>query len=179
MVEGKQVAVIDDKNEVSYYAAKSPATISNRDFLSMRGWRESVSDSGAEYVVASHSTEHADCPPKKGFIRGHIIRTCYYVSQDPENAENTVLNYVTQSDPKGWIPAWLVNKLAGKIGPQVIETMYKACKGYAEWSKEQYGENGSWKTAQAGGHIDVMGDAADYTVTEDDKDDDDFQDADA
>eukprot|EP00758_Cryptobia_borreli_P012260 Tbor_TRINITY_DN5730_c3_g1::TRINITY_DN5730_c3_g1_i1::g.19914::m.19914 len=43
------------------------------------------------------------------------------------------LTYITQMDPGGWIPTFIVNMLSTKYVPRVIETLRKAAMGYEEW----------------------------------------------
>lgn len=156
MLEGSQVEVLDDVNEISYYAAKSPGMIGNRDFLTHRSWKEDKEND--VYVILSNSVEHPNKPPQKGFIRGHAFVTAYYLKPDPEDPNSSELWYTTQTDPKGWIPAWLVNKLAGKIGPSVIEKLYKASQGYDEWAAGHYTDGNTWDSVQKRGGVTTTGD---------------------
>nr|CAI5834716.1 unnamed protein product [Callosobruchus analis] len=45
--------------------------------------------------------------------------------------------YISQSDPGGKVPPWLVNRIAHIVAPKIVENVRKAVDGYAEWKKAQ------------------------------------------
>jgi hypothetical protein len=135
MVEGYNIEQIDACNDVGYYSAKAPTGIANRDFCNERSWR--VKDN-KEYIIMNHSVLHPKCPEKKGFVRANSIKTGYLVRQREESG--CTLTYLTQTDPRGWIPSWLVNTVTKKYAPQIIGKLEKAAKGYTQW-KDQHDPN--------------------------------------
>jgi len=131
MIEGKVVSQLDPTNEVGYYSAKSPTSlVGNRDFLNQRSWRAET-DKG-EWIIINHSVTHPDYPPFSSFVRAQSILTGYLIRRTPNGS---VFIYMTQSDPKGWIPSWLVNTLCTKFAPTFLEKLYKAALAYPEWKK--------------------------------------------
>lgn len=34
------------------------------------------------------------------------------------------LCYLTQSDPRGWFPGWLINMMTTKFAPKILEKLY-------------------------------------------------------
>jgi len=144
MVEGFNVEQIDANNDVGYYSAKAPTGISNRDFCNQRSWRVKES---REFLIMNHTVLHPKCPEKKGFVRANSIRTGYLlVQRDDGGCE---LTYLTQTDPKGWIPAWLTNKVTKTVAPKVVEKLQNAAAGYPAWKKEHNPDTKPWL---AGGH---------------------------
>lgn len=132
MIEGYEICQLGPNNDIGYYALKVTKPLKNRDFVTQRSWL----DLGKEYLIFNHSVNHASLPPKKGFVRGISFLTGYYIkptSGDNVNKPGVQIYYVTQSDPKGKLPAWAVNKAAQLLAPKVMTRLYKACKGYSSW----------------------------------------------
>ncbi|XP_030836615.1 START domain-containing protein 10 isoform X2 [Strongylocentrotus purpuratus] len=127
MIEGKEICMLNPNNDISYYSLKCPTPMKNRDFVTQRTWLET----DREYLIFNHSVFHKDLPPKKGLIRGESILTGYLVR--PKGKNSCELFYVTQSDPKGSVPKWAVNKVAQIVAPSVMKTLHKACLRYPKW----------------------------------------------
>lgn len=47
------------------------------------------------------------------------------------------LGYVSQTDPQGKLPPWLVNKVTQIFGPKLVKKLYKAAKNYDTWKTAQ------------------------------------------
>lgn len=47
------------------------------------------------------------------------------------------LGYISQTDPKGKLPIWLVNKITQKFAPRVAKQLKRAAEGYEEWKALQ------------------------------------------
>jgi len=138
MIEGYNIEQIDATNDVGYYSAKAPTPVSNRDFCNERSWR--VRDK--EYVIMNHSVIHPKCPEKKGFVRANSIKTGYYIMG--REGGGCAIYYFTQTDPKGWIPAWLTNKVTKSYAPEIVGKLSKACKEYPEWKKNHKPDYKPW-----------------------------------
>ena len=103
---------IDDHREVLHLVCRPlyifPTSTLARDFVLIRYWRYEPDGS---YIIIYESTEHADCPPQPGYVRGtmHQVYTIappknnLYSRKDPQTNE-CMLTAVVQVDPKGWIP---------------------------------------------------------------------------
>jgi len=63
MIEGFNIEQLNATNDIGYYSAKSPATISNRDFLNQRMWN--VTGDGKQFIIMNHMVVHPKCPEKK------------------------------------------------------------------------------------------------------------------
>lgn|SRR3989338_1270759 len=142
MIEGIVIFQLDSCNEVGYYAAKSPSPVSNRDFLNQRCWR-ALPDDGL-WVIMNWSTAHSDYPEKKGFVRAQSILSGYQIRRNPKGGCS--FTYVTQTDPKGWIPAWVVNNIAGKLAPRVSQTLHTVALAYPAWKKDNRPDWKPWIT---------------------------------
>jgi hypothetical protein len=127
MLEGTEICAINPNNDIGYYAIRCPPPLKNRDFVTQRSWL----DCGREMFIINHSVNHSGWPQRKGMIRGISFLTGYYVVQLEER--KTQLTYVSQSDPKGNLPSWAINKLTRMFAPKVINRIYKAAKTYHTW----------------------------------------------
>lgn len=47
------------------------------------------------------------------------------------------LGYISQTDPKGKLPIWLVNTITQKFAPKVVKQLKKAAEGYDRWKEQQ------------------------------------------
>jgi len=142
MIEGSEICAINPNNDIGYYAVRSPPPLKNRDFVTQRSWL----DCGFEKIIMNHSVNHKARPIKKGIIRGTSFLTGYYLMKLEGN--KTQLIYVSQSDPKGSIPVWAVNKLTKIFAPKVINRIYKAAKNYQSWKSKNRPEWKPWNNPE-------------------------------
>ncbi|KAK3100725.1 hypothetical protein FSP39_024311 [Pinctada imbricata] len=127
MLEGHEICAINPNNDIGYYAMKCPSPLKNRDFVTQRSWL----DLGSEFIIINHSVNYKEKPIRKGFIRGISYLTGYLIrKQDNQTCQFT---YVAQSDPRGKLPSWVVNKLTHYLAPKVISRIQKGCKNYDSW----------------------------------------------
>ncbi|XP_033097324.1 START domain-containing protein 10-like [Anneissia japonica] len=129
MEEGKEMYMVCPNSDVSYYQLKCPSPFKNRDFLMQRIWLETLD----AFYIFNHSVFHKDVPERKGVIRAESILTGYLVRSNGKGCE---LTYVTQSDPRGSLPKWIVNKLTQYLAPKMMNRLHKACLKYPSWKKK-------------------------------------------
>lgn len=138
MVEGYEICDINPNNDIGYYAMKCPPPLKNRDFVTQRSWL----DLGAEKCIVNHSVNHKSMPIRKGYVRGISYVTGYLIrEQGPQKCQFT---YVSQSDPRGKLPAWVVNKATQYLAPKVISRIYKACQNYSTWKSSHNPGHKPW-----------------------------------
>lgn len=126
--------MINKTTEIGYYAAKMPPTVSNRDFCNLRTWR--ARPKKGEWIIFNYSVIHKNCPEKKGFVRANSILTGYFIRK---TEEGTQFNYYSQSDPKGWIPSFVINSLMTKLAPKLIDKLHSVALKYPEWKEKNKG----------------------------------------
>merc|ERR1711991_953631 len=126
MIEGKVIEMVSPVDEVGYYAAKAPSPISNRDFCTHRTFK--VFDD--KYVIFNKSVDTDKCPEDPNFVRGWSFRTGYLM-KDFEGGATP--EYMTQSDPRGWIPKWVTNSVTSSFAPKIVDKMVNAANEYADW----------------------------------------------
>jgi len=131
--------MLNKHTEVGYYSAKMPATVSNRDFCNLRTWR--MDTARKEYIIFNFSVVHPDCPEKKGFVRARSLKSGYYVT---EEGEGCTFTYYSQSDPKGWIPTWVINMLMTKLPPKILDKLHDVSVAYPAWKAANEPEAKAW-----------------------------------
>eukprot|EP00744_Colponema_vietnamica_P011521 GILI01016205.1.p1 GENE.GILI01016205.1~~GILI01016205.1.p1 ORF type:complete len:291 (-),score=34.97 GILI01016205.1:108-980(-) len=140
-LEGFKLARLDERQEIGYYAAKSPATgVSSRDFLAQRIWHATKK---GEYVIFNTAAQHTAVPEgREKRVRGYSKMTGYFVQPWRDGCS---LTYITQCDPGGWIPHFVMNFVTTKYAPKVIDNLRKACSGYEAWLAKQETKANGWE----------------------------------
>jgi hypothetical protein len=59
-----------------------------------------------------------------------------------DHAEGCTLEYMTQSDPRGWIPKWVTNSVTGTLAPKVGLGLKKEFPFLTKQTKSDCGEDG-------------------------------------
>lgn len=142
------ICYISPCSNIGYYAIKSPKPFKNRDFVTQRCWLDLGETN--DKILFNHSVNHAvilnfflfliiylflikikKSPPKKGYVRGVSFITAILIKYT--SPKSCVFYYVTQSDPGGSFPVWVVNSATRVIAPKFIKKIYKACLKYEKW----------------------------------------------
>ncbi|OUR96712.1 hypothetical protein A9Q84_10240 [Halobacteriovorax marinus] len=99
-----ELEIISKVERVIYQSFKMPLFISNRDMV----YRSVLSRNKETGVYKFHlfSVEHAKAPETIG-VRAELVNSSYLVK--PLSANKTEVTVEILSDPKGLLPAWLVN----------------------------------------------------------------------
>ncbi|KAG8231349.1 hypothetical protein J437_LFUL012259 [Ladona fulva] len=135
MIESCDIGCLNPNNDIGYYALSCPPPLRNRDFVLQRSWL----DTGKEQYILNHSVFHEKFPPRKGYVRakshltgkvlilsvGFLIRVC--------QEGGCELGYVSQTDPQGNLPSWMVNRVTQILAPKMVKRLYKASLGYKAW----------------------------------------------
>eukprot|EP00118_Oscarella_pearsei_P024729 m.306675 g.306675 ORF g.306675 m.306675 type:complete len:250 (+) comp41478_c0_seq1:30-779(+) len=140
MIDGFEICTLNATDDIGYYSVKLPFPIKNRDFVNQRSWR--VNDERSEFIIFNHSVTHKDQPEKSQFIRSVSYITGYLLRKH-ENG-GTSFTYITQSDPKGWFPAWFINKAASRFAPRIIEQLGRVSCNYKEWKSQHNPDFKPW-----------------------------------
>jgi len=142
MVEGYLIEQLDANNDVGYYSAKAPvALVSARDFVNERSWRVKED---LEYLIMNHSVVHPKLPEQKGFVRANSIMTGYLVRRNTTGTGCT-LTYITQTDPRGWIPSSLMNQLTKTYAPKIVGRLDAAAAKYRAWKDAHRPDYAPWR----------------------------------
>lgn len=137
MLSTIDIGPINPNNDICYYAVGAMPPFRSRDFVMQRSWI----DFGNEKFICSHSVCHEKYPPMKGYIRGTVFLTAYLIREVGNGCQIT---FVTHSDPKGKLPAWLTNRLTKVVGPRVIKKLHKACINYPKWKSQNQPHYKPW-----------------------------------
>ena len=114
--------------EILYMIVKSPVLfISDREFVQQRKmWKNFPTD--RSHILHFISLESPSCPINKKYVRAETIISGYYMQDDPEEPGHSILGVLSQTDLKGNIPHFLVNKFAPKASKGWVKSLIKGCK---------------------------------------------------
>ena len=114
--------------EILFMIIKSPVFfISNREFVQQRKmWKNFPTDKS--HILHFISVENHECPVSKKNVRAETIISGYYMQDVPNDPEKCILGVLSQTDLKGNIPHYLVNKFAPKSSKNWVKSLYKGCE---------------------------------------------------
>ncbi|KAK2140685.1 hypothetical protein LSH36_1279g00020 [Paralvinella palmiformis] len=144
MLESYEVCCLNPMNDIGYYAFIKCLMICGPHPHCYSGARLKSTEAIEESRLCD--PEIMKLPPKKNFVRGISYITGYHVTL-ADNATRTdqtgcCVTYVTQSDPKGKLPVWVVNKASQIFAPKVMKKLHKATQNYEKWKAKN---NPYWK----------------------------------
>ncbi|GLD74942.1 PCTP-like protein [Lates japonicus] len=112
--ESFDIARLSANADVGYYSWICPKPIKNRDVVTLRSWQ--VTDD--EYIIMNFSVKHPKYPPRSDLVRAISILTGYFIK--PIGPNSCTFIYLSQADPKGSLPKWVVNKASQVLAPRVM-----------------------------------------------------------
>ncbi|XP_010287489.1 PREDICTED: PCTP-like protein, partial [Phaethon lepturus] len=130
MIETYDIGRLTVNADVGYYSWKCPSPLKNRDFVTLRSWLPL----GNDYMIINYSVKHPKYPPRKDFVRAVSLQTGYLIKANGAGA--CVLYYLTQVDPRGSLPKWVVNRVSQFVAPKAMKKIYKAGLKYPEWKRK-------------------------------------------
>ncbi|XP_038145427.1 START domain containing 14 [Cyprinodon tularosa] len=138
MLESRDIARISDNADFGYYSWLCPKPIKNRDVVTLRSWR--VKDD--EYIIINFSVKHTKYPPQSNLVRAVSLLTGYFIK--PTGPKSCTFIYLSQADPKGSLPKWVVNKASQVLAPRVMKSVHKAGQNYPAWKQQHLPEVKPW-----------------------------------
>ncbi|CAF3641105.1 unnamed protein product [Rotaria sp. Silwood1] len=140
MIEGYEICAVSHNSDIGYYSMKSPPPFKYRDLVTQRAWLDYGRN--RDKIIINHSVNHLREPPRKNFVRAISYVTGYLII--PTGPSSCRFYYMTQSDPGGNLPAWLVNKASKTMVPQVIKKLAKASAKYDKWKAKNQPSYKPW-----------------------------------
>ncbi|XP_028816206.1 START domain containing 14 [Denticeps clupeoides] len=138
MLESSDIARVSANADVGYFSWLCPKPLKNRDVVTLRSWK--VTDE--EYMIVNHSVKHPKFPPRKDLVRAVSILTGYLIK--PTGPNSCLFTYLSQADPKGSLPKWVVNKASQVLAPKVLKCVYKAGQTYPAWKQQNSPDQKPW-----------------------------------
>ncbi|XP_034037522.1 START domain containing 14 [Thalassophryne amazonica] len=138
MLESYDIARVSPNADVGYYAWRCPSPLKNRDVVTLRSWRV-VAD---EFLIINFSVNHPDYPPQNNFVRAVSVLTGYLLKSTGPNS--CTFTYLSEADPKGYIPKWVVNTASRALAPRVLRSVHKAGQGYPQWKRQNAPDYKPW-----------------------------------
>ncbi|XP_068025638.1 START domain-containing protein 10-like isoform X1 [Melanerpes formicivorus] len=121
MIETHDIGRLTVNADVGYYSWKCPSPLKNRDFVTLRSWLPLDDD----FIILNYSVKHPKYPPRKDFVRAVSLQTGYLVKAN--GARGCVLYYLTQVDPRGSLPKWVVNRVSQFVAPKAVPKLCLSC----------------------------------------------------
>jgi hypothetical protein len=109
--EAKQIATTSKVDKIDYNRTHAPWPIKDRDFV-YRVTMEFNRDAG-DALIALNSVEDSRMPPRDGIVRGTLHHSLYWL-RSIEGGKKTWVRVEIHADPKGALPAWVVNLVQKK-----------------------------------------------------------------
>ena len=125
------LAKLGRANYVGFYGGLAPSPISSRDFCTLKSWRYNYGEE-MRNIFVNHSVKWNSFPPQESYIRARSFQTGNILSMRSSDG-NVTLQYLTQSDIKGWIPAYVVGYVTQTGAPEMMRKIVQAAKSYPEW----------------------------------------------
>ncbi|XP_050983547.1 START domain containing 14 isoform X2 [Labeo rohita] len=138
MLESFDIARLAHNADVGYYSWICPKPLKNRDVVTLRSWQASEN----EYVIINFSVKHPKFPPRKDLVRAVSLMTGYLIK--PTGPNSCVFTYLSQADPRGSLPKWVVNKASQVLAPKVLRSVHKAGQNYPAWKAANSPDHKPW-----------------------------------
>eukprot|EP00903_Cladosiphon_okamuranus_P022209 g20424.t1 len=111
-LEGRDLELLDDDTMVVWASSPAPLPfVKPRDFVTVVNVRRLEDGS---IVVVNRGYRHPAAPPSSDYVRGEVILAANVIKPDSKNRYKTHFTMLTQVDPGGIAPAWIVNKISAR-----------------------------------------------------------------
>ncbi len=122
--EAHTVEELPPASNIQYSSFTLPFPVSDRDFVFRNDFTVSPEYKGV--VIEVKSVEDKREPERKGMVRGEIVRGRYILI--PQKDGKTLLQAEYLANPKGSIPAWLINFFQKEWPYKTLDAMRKQLK---------------------------------------------------
>ncbi|CAB1114578.1 unnamed protein product [Ectocarpus sp. CCAP 1310/34] len=131
-LEGRDLELLDENTKVVWASSPSPLPfVKPRDFVTVVNVRRLEDGS---IVVVNRGYRHPEAPPSTEYVRGEVILAANVIRPDPKDRNRTQFTLLTQVDPGGIAPAWIVNKISAHDPVDFLERVETAA-GRSESAK--------------------------------------------
>ncbi|CAM9339285.1 unnamed protein product, partial [Hapterophycus canaliculatus] len=108
-LDGRDLELLDEDTRVVWASSPSPLPfVKPRDFVTVVNVRR-LED--GTVVIVNRGHRHPDAPPRSKYVRGEVILGAHVMRPDAKDKNKTHFTLLTQVDPGGVAPAWIVNKI--------------------------------------------------------------------
>lgn len=97
---------VSETEKIIYRHVTTPPIISDRDFVAKVGIRKH--EISGHLMIEFTSVEDPDAPVVDGIVRG-VLHKSGYEMWPLDGGERTMVIFTIHADPKGGVPAWIVN----------------------------------------------------------------------
>lgn len=101
--------------------------IERRDFVQKRKIWHDFPDKNS-VCIHFKSIDHPLCPLYKKIVRAHTYISGYFIKTESLNPPRCTVHIISQTDVKGKIPIWIVNKVSQSAPNDWVNNLIKGCK---------------------------------------------------
>lgn len=123
LAEARVVRVISATEYIEYNHASMPLVVSDREFITDVSMH--VDRAARTVLIRSVPAEEPSIPRTK-IVRGLLDAT--YLLESVDGGAHTRLTVEIASDPRGWLPGWLVNFFQRDWARETIEGIRRQCR---------------------------------------------------
>ncbi|XP_054709638.1 steroidogenic acute regulatory protein-like [Uloborus diversus] len=119
----KVVQKIDDHIDITHVIATEGAAglVSSRDFVNLRIWKKQNSG----FTHGSIAITHPDVPVVTKYVRGEQGPCGYILTAAGENSEHCKLQWLLNTNLKGWLPQYLIDQTLSSVMIEYIASLRK------------------------------------------------------
>ena len=124
LAESRMVRQLNPREYIEYNHIAMPAICRDREFVT----RVAMESRPAEKIalIRSAPADDASIAHNKKIIRGDL--TSFYQLRSIDGGKRTELTIEMHTDPKGWLPAWVVNLFQKSWALETIRGIRKQCQ---------------------------------------------------
>ncbi|XP_073990807.1 START domain-containing protein 10-like isoform X2 [Rhodnius prolixus] len=82
-----------------------------------------------QHMIESHDIGYLNPNNDVGYYSRFLVRVNSHTG-------GCNLGYISQTDPQGTLPPWLVNRVTQIFGPKMVKSLQKATLGYLDWKSK-------------------------------------------
>jgi len=101
--------------------------VERREFVQKRKIWTNFPDNNS-VCIHFKSIDHPLCPLTKKIVRAHTYISGYFIKNESLDPLKCSIHIISQTDAKGKIPVWIVNKVSQTAPNDWVNNLIKGCK---------------------------------------------------
>lgn len=127
IIEKIVIKEVSDIEAITYQIDDIPWPAQDRDLILNN--KLFLDKEGKTLKVLLHSVEDPSYPPTDKYVRAQVNWAVFSIR--PETKDTTLIDFMIHADPKGEIPAWIVNQIQRKWPFKFLKNSEKAVETFS------------------------------------------------